>query len=57
MTVQFGGLPALALAAFAAPLAARAIPRRLVPPVVLEVLVGVVIGPQVLGLVHATGDV
>jgi Kef-type K+ transport system membrane component KefB len=57
VSVQFGGLLALAVAAFAAPLAARAIPRRLVPPVVLEVLVGIAIGPQGLGLVHATGGV
>jgi Kef-type K+ transport system membrane component KefB len=57
VTVQFGGLLALAVAAFAAPLAARAIPRRIVPPVVLEVLAGIAIGPQGLGLVHATGGV
>ena len=57
MSVQFGGLLALAAAAFAAPLAARAIPRRLVPPVVIEVLVGIAIGPQGLGLVHPTGGV
>jgi Kef-type K+ transport system membrane component KefB len=55
--VQFGGLLALAVAAFAAPLAARAIPRRLVPPVVLEVLAGIAIGPQGLGLVRATDGV
>jgi Kef-type K+ transport system membrane component KefB len=57
VSVQFGGLLALAVAAFVAPLAARAIPRRLVPPVVLEVLVGIAIGPQGLGLVHPTGGV
>src|SRR5580704_4783585 len=57
VVVQFGGLLALAVAAFVAPLAARAIPRRLVPPVVLEVLAGIAIGPQGLGLVHATGGV
>ncbi len=57
MTVQFGELLVLAVAAFAAPLLARAVPRRLVPPVVLEVLAGIVIGPQGLGLVHPTGGV
>ncbi len=57
MGVQFGGLLALAVAAFGAPLAARAIPRRLVPPVVLEVLAGIAIGPQGLDLVQATGGV
>jgi Kef-type K+ transport system membrane component KefB len=55
--VQFGGLLALAVAAFVAPLAARAIPRRLVPPVVLEVLAGIAIGPQALDLVQPTGGV
>jgi Kef-type K+ transport system membrane component KefB len=57
LTVQFGELLVLAVAAFAAPLLARAIPRRLVPPVVLEVLAGIAIGPQGLGLVHPTGGV
>ena len=57
MTVQFGGLLAIALAAFAAPLIARLIPGRLVPPVVLEVLAGIAIGPQALDLVHPTGGV
>jgi Kef-type K+ transport system membrane component KefB len=54
---QVGGLLALAVAAFAAPLLARAIPRRLVPPVVLEVLAGIVIGPQGLNLVRVTDGV
>ena len=57
MGVQFGGLLAIAVAAFAAPLMARLIPRLLVPPVVLEVLVGIAIGPQALGLVQPTGGV
>jgi Kef-type K+ transport system membrane component KefB len=57
VTVQFGGLLAIAVAAFVAPLIARLIPRRLVPPVVLEVLAGIAIGPQGLKLVTATGGV
>ena len=57
MSVQFGGLLALAVAAFAAPLAARLIPGRVVPPVVLEVLAGIAIGPQGLDLVQPTGGV
>ena len=57
LAVQFGGLLALAVAAFCAPLLARAIPGHLVPPVVIEVLAGVAIGPQGLGLVRATGGV
>ena len=57
MSVQFGGLLALAVAAFGAPLLARGIPRGLVPPVVVEVLAGIAIGPQGLGLVTPTGGV
>ena len=57
VSVQFVGLLLLAVAAFVAPLAARLIPGRIVPPVVLEVLAGIVIGPQVLRLVRPTGGV
>lgn len=57
MTVQFGALLVIAAAAFAAPLLARLVPRRLVPPVVIEVLAGIAVGPQGLGLVRATGGV
>ena len=57
MSVQFGGLLAIAIAAFVAPVIARRIPGRLVPPVVLEVLAGIAIGPQALGLVRPTGGV
>lgn len=57
VSVQFVGLLLLAVAAFAAPLVARVIPARIVPPVVLEILAGIAIGPQGLGLVHATGGV
>jgi Kef-type K+ transport system membrane component KefB len=57
VSVQFGGLLAIAVAAFAAPLLARLVPRRLVPPVVLEVLLGIAIGPQALNLVQPTHGV
>jgi Kef-type K+ transport system membrane component KefB len=57
VTVQFGGLFALAVAAFLAPLLARLVPRRLVAPVVIEVLAGIAIGPQGLDLVRPTGGV
>ncbi len=57
MSVQFGGLLALAVAAFGAPLVARLIPRDLVPPVVIEVLAGIAIGPHGLGLVQPSGGV
>jgi Kef-type K+ transport system membrane component KefB len=57
VSVQYAGLLIVAVAAFVAPVVAGLIPRRLVPPVVLEVLVGLLIGPQGLDLVHATGGV
>jgi Kef-type K+ transport system membrane component KefB len=57
VSVQFGGLLAIAVAAFAAPLLARLVPRRLVPPVVVEVLLGIAIGPQALNLVQPTHGV
>jgi Kef-type K+ transport system membrane component KefB len=57
VSVQFGGLLTIAVAAFVAPLLARLIPQRLVPPVVLEVLAGMAIGPQGLNLVQPTGGV
>jgi Kef-type K+ transport system membrane component KefB len=55
VTISYSGLLVLAVAAFVAPLLARIIPRRLVPPVVLEVLAGIAIGPQGLGLVQPRG--
>jgi Kef-type K+ transport system membrane component KefB len=57
VTLQYAGLLIVAVAAFVAPVIAGLIPRRLVPPVVLEVLAGLAIGPQGLDLVHATGAV
>ena len=55
MTLDYFGLLIVAVAAFVAPLLARAVPRRLVPPVVLEVVAGIVVGPQVLDLVRDRG--
>lgn len=57
MGVQYGGLIVVAAVAFAAPLLARATPRGLVPSVVLEIVAGIVVGPQVLRLVQPTGGV
>ncbi len=42
----------VALVAMCAPLIAELVPFGVLPPVVLEVLGGVVLGPQVLGVVH-----
>lgn len=55
--LHYTGLLIVAIAAFVAPVIAGLIPRRLVPPVVLEVLAGLAIGPQGLGWVRATGAV
>jgi Kef-type K+ transport system membrane component KefB len=49
---SFGSLLAIAVAAVAAPLLSELVPRHLLPPVVLEVAAGVVLGPQVLGVIH-----
>ena len=57
MIVPFTGLLVVAAVAFAAPVLAGLIPGRPVPPVVLEVLAGVAVGPQALDLVRATGAV
>ncbi len=57
VSIQYSGLLVVAIVAFVAPLLARLIPRGLVAPVVLEVVGGIVVGPQGLGLVHPTGGV
>jgi Kef-type K+ transport system membrane component KefB len=57
MNVQYAGLLVVAVAGFAAPVLAGLVPGRLVPPAVAEVLAGVAVGPQGLGLVRATGGV
>jgi Kef-type K+ transport system membrane component KefB len=50
--MNFTGLWIVCLAALAAPLVARGAHRLRVPAVVLEVVLGIVIGPSVLGWVH-----
>jgi Kef-type K+ transport system membrane component KefB len=57
VSIQYSGLFVVAVVAFVAPVLARFVPGRLVPPVVLEVLAGLAVGPQGLGLVSATGGV
>ncbi len=57
VTFDFTGLLVVAAVAFAAPLVAGLVPRRLVPPVVVEVLLGVAVGPQGLGWVLPQGGV
>jgi Kef-type K+ transport system membrane component KefB len=50
-TISFGGLAIVAAAALAAPLALGLFPGIRLPAVVLEIVLGFVIGPQVLGWV------
>jgi Sodium/hydrogen exchanger family len=50
-TIAFGGLAIVAATALAAPLALGLFPRIRLPAIVLEIVLGIVIGPQVLGWV------
>jgi Kef-type K+ transport system membrane component KefB len=50
-TIGFGGLAIVAAAALAAPLALGLFPRIRLPAIVLEIVLGIVIVPQVLGWV------
>ena len=50
--VSFSGLVAVAAVAFAAPLLLGMFPRVRIPSAVLEIVLGIVIGPSVLGWVH-----
>jgi Kef-type K+ transport system membrane component KefB len=50
-TISFGGLAIVAAAALAAPLALGLFPRIRLPAIVLEIILGIVIGPEVLGWV------
>src|SRR6266852_6529603 len=49
--ISFGGLAIVAAVALAAPLALGLFPRVRLPAIVLEIVLGIVIGPQVLGWV------
>jgi Kef-type K+ transport system membrane component KefB len=57
VTFDFTGLLVVAVVAFVAPLLAGLVPRRLLPAVVLEVLLGLAVGPQGLGWVKPEGAV
>jgi Kef-type K+ transport system membrane component KefB len=57
VTFDFTGLLVVAVVAFLAPLLAGLVPRRLLPAVVLEVLLGLAVGPQGLGWVKPQGAV
>ena len=57
VTFDFTGLLVVAAVAFVAPLLAGLVPGRLLPAVVLEVLLGLAVGPQGLGWVTPQGAV
>jgi Kef-type K+ transport system membrane component KefB len=50
-TIAFGSLAIVSAAALAAPLVLGLVPRIRLPAIVLEIVLGIVIGPQVLGWV------
>jgi Kef-type K+ transport system membrane component KefB len=50
-TTAFGGLAIIAAAALTAPLALGLFPKIRLPSIVLEIVLGIVVGPQVLGWV------
>jgi len=57
VTFDFTGLLVVAAVAFVAPILASLVPCHLIPAVVLEVLLGLAVGPQGLGWVQPQGAV
>ncbi|HYX76865.1 MAG TPA: cation:proton antiporter, partial [Gaiellaceae bacterium] len=53
MEMSFGSLAIVAAAGFAAPLVLGLFPQLRLPSVVLEIVLGIVIGPSVLGWAKA----
>src|SRR4051795_2625644 len=45
---------AVAVIAFTAPVLRELVPRLFVPSIVLELVLGIVVGPQVLGIAHSS---
>ena len=52
MTGTFYNLSIIFIIAILAPILASVLPKFKLPVVVLEICLGIIIGPQVLGLVH-----
>ena len=50
--ISYLSLMVIGIAAVAAPMLAELVPRGLIPPVALEVVAGIVLGPQVIGWLH-----
>ncbi|MGO8870989.1 MAG: cation:proton antiporter [Acidimicrobiales bacterium] len=53
-SIDFVGLLLIFIAAVAAPMLAELVPGGFLPPVVLEVVAGIILGPQVTGWLHFT---
>jgi len=51
-SLSYLSLLIVAIAALVAPLVAELVPRNLLPPVVLEVVAGMILGPQMTGWLH-----
>ncbi|HEV2309169.1 MAG TPA: cation:proton antiporter, partial [Acidimicrobiia bacterium] len=57
MPNSYGALLAVTAIALAAPLLVSLVPRLRMPAVVLEIVLGIIVGPSVLGWVHVDAPV
>jgi Kef-type K+ transport system membrane component KefB len=55
MQIDLGTLVVIVALAAAAPLIVDVVPRIVLPVVVVEILLGIVVGPPILGWIHVTG--
>src|SRR6476469_7872294 len=55
MQIDLGTLVVIVALAAASPLIVDVVPRSVLPVVVVEILVGIIVGPPILNLIHVTG--
>jgi Kef-type K+ transport system membrane component KefB len=55
MQIDLGTLVVIVALAAASPLIVDVVPRIVLPVVVVEILLGIVVGPPILGWIHVTG--
>ena len=55
MQIDLGTLVVIVALAAASPLIVDVVPRIVLPVVVVEILVGIIVGPPILNLIHVTG--
>jgi Kef-type K+ transport system membrane component KefB len=55
MQIDLGTLVVIVALAAASPLIVDVVPRIVLPVVVVEILVGIIVGPPILDLIHVTG--